>query len=694
MEQIVDILCNGRQPTEAYPEFVRKFCMSIHYYSPRAYDYIRAKFNNHLPHISTIRSWYANSNVDATPGINRISLEILKEKADKMKSIGKQLVCDMIFDEASVRKHIQWCPKNRSFMGYVTYGYEGNPNVDELPVANQVIVFMISGINEFFQIPIAYYFIRTLDAFEREDLLTKVLKEVIEKTGIRIASVTFDGYLANATMCERLGAILKGDIKPSFINPFDGNEIQIMLDPSHAEKLVRSSLYSLQVIYDGDDNKIEWKHFADLYKYSKDNNFGLTHKITKKHIDFHTRSMCVRTAVELLSNSTANALQFLMENKVPEFVGASGSIKFTRIFDKLFDVMNTVRIKPGNIYKSALNPANKQEIFNFLNEAKEYILSLKVMNKSKTKKIPIVHSRLKTGFRGYVMNVISVINLYREFVEKEELMPFLATYRLSQDHLEMFFGKLRSMNGANDNMTVQQFTSAYKKLLHNCDIRISSYSNIFNGCASNILTVTSRRAKLYDDLDGDVPVNTALDTQSNNDDISDELDELGKLDRNKYLIEQGNMAGIAFIANSIEYRLLSTDDRDNMTCHYCRQVLERNEKIDAKLCVQETQPCKSTFQICKLTDTAIKILLSCSSQSNFKQKVYVYVLSNININSLYFNYFEDEGHDIDHKHYLIKHIIDEYTRIKCTYLSKIKTMNMQQIFLRNKFRKLVQFAGQ
>lgn len=105
--------------------------MTIHYYSPRTYDYLRAKFNNHLPHDSTLRAWYSNSNIDATPGITKTSLDILRTKADKMKAKGRQLVCTLVFDECSIRKHVQWCPKSRSFLGYVTYGFQGNSNIDE-----------------------------------------------------------------------------------------------------------------------------------------------------------------------------------------------------------------------------------------------------------------------------------------------------------------------------------------------------------------------------------------------------------------------------------------------------------------------------------------------------------------------------------------------------------------------------------
>lgn len=186
---------------------------------------------------------------------------------------------------------------------------------------------MISGVNEFFQISVSYYFIRSLGAYDRENILMEVIKELTEKTGIRISSVTFDGYASNATMCELLGADLNKELKPNFLNPYDGKLINIILDPSHAEKLVRSTLESPKILYDGDNNKIEWNYFVQLYKYSQENNFGLAHKISKRHIEFHSRKMCVRTAVELLSNSTANSLEFLMQQNIPEFSNASATIK-------------------------------------------------------------------------------------------------------------------------------------------------------------------------------------------------------------------------------------------------------------------------------------------------------------------------------------------------------------------------------
>lgn len=79
--------------------------------------------------------------------------------------------------------------------------------------------------------------------------------------------------------------------------------------------------------------------------------------------------------------------------------------------------------------------------------------------------------------------------MYREYVEEHHIMQMIPTYRYSQDFIEMLFGKIRSKNGCNDNPTVQQFESSYKKLQLISDILISRYSNVSEICSSNILKV-------------------------------------------------------------------------------------------------------------------------------------------------------------------------------------------------------------
>ena len=75
-------------------------------------------------------------------------------------------------------------------------------------------------------------------------------------------------------------------------------------------------------------------------------------------------------------------------------------------------------------------------------------------------------TRRKTGFVGFLLAIKSIKGIFQDFVEPVGApLRYLLTYKLSQDHLELFFGAVRSAGGFNNNPTAQQFTAAYKRLL-------------------------------------------------------------------------------------------------------------------------------------------------------------------------------------------------------------------------------------
>lgn len=148
-------------------------------------------------------------------------------------------------------------------------------------------------------------------------------------------------------------------------------------------------------------------------------------------------------------------------------------------------------------------------------------------------------------------------------------------------------------------------------------------------------------------------------------------------------------SGIAYVAKALEDRLTT----NTVYCSLCRKVLKENEKVNDNICVSLHfgKPCKSTYQLCKLTDTALKVLIN--TGKNFKQKVYLMVMNNIDFENV-FPVFYESVHDIDHKHYVMKFIIDEYINKKCAYVAKQKTISLHKRFVRNRLRKLAHFMHQ
>lgn len=128
---------------------------------------MRDTFNNNLPHDSTIREWYARSDLNITPGINTNALKILKSKADEAEKNGKEFMVAISYDEMSIRQHVQWNNSTKKMLGFTTYG--------DKSIARQAIVFMISDLNSSFRTPVAYHFIKGLKAPERKELLQQLL---------------------------------------------------------------------------------------------------------------------------------------------------------------------------------------------------------------------------------------------------------------------------------------------------------------------------------------------------------------------------------------------------------------------------------------------------------------------------------------------------------------------------------------
>lgn len=677
MQDILQCLSFGISPKLGYNENVRAFCLKLHYFSPCAYEFVRSQFKNHLPHKQTIISWYRNSDLDAEPGLNVNSLNILEEQAKEFKNrTNKQLICSLSFDEMAIRKHQQWCSKTCKFYGGVTYG-----NTEE--IANNAIVFLVKGINTQITTAVEYHFITTIAAESRLPLITQIIKDILERDVI-ISNITFDGLASNATMCEMLGAKLDPfDLKTFFIEPSKCHKIQIILDPSHCIKLVRNNLANREILYDGNSEKIEWSYICKLVEFGKKNDYGLAHKINKRHVEFTNRIMHVRTAVETLSASVANSLEYLRNKNIPSFAHAGATIRFIRMFNDLFDILNTQRIisNSQNKFKSALNPENITEALHFFETAKAYILSLKL--KTTYGLVPVAQSQIKTGFRGFLINIESISSMYVQYVQENQNMNMLATYRLSQDHLEMFFRKIRCRNGNNDNPTVLQFQHSYRRLQMINDLPLIGDANTSQLPASNILSISSAPSKIKDrELEEEV-----------GDEADNEIDNIEQFHQHEYLIDKNcNDSAIAYVAHKIEQRLLTCEQ---VYCESCRKALLENEKNDHHLSIGNKVPCKCTFDICKLTDTAIKQYIGDTkkTEKEFNTKVMQYVLQRIKLDHIFSRHFSID-HDITHKFFLIRFIINEYKHIKCQFISKQKTLSMHEHFIRQKNLKVVHLAGQ
>lgn len=173
-----------------------------------------------------------------------------------------------------------------------------------------------------------------------------------------------------------------------------------------------------------------------------------------------------------MSKSVSDALKFLENDlKLNEFVGSEATSDFILIFNNIFDIFNSKHFFAEYKYKQPASEKNWQDICKYFDVACKYILELKLNND------PVVVSGRKTGFLGFPICIESMKCLFWDLVVINPNLNFILTYKLSQDHLELFFSAVRNRCGSNNNPTCRLFESCYKKLLINIDVKSNDTAN-------------------------------------------------------------------------------------------------------------------------------------------------------------------------------------------------------------------------
>lgn len=665
----------GLHKTEKYTEEIRKFALTLRYYSPRAYNFVRNKFNCNLPHPSTIRKWYQQSDVSCETGICKRSIKLLQEKVIEMRNEGKELFCGLVHDEISIRQHVQWLDSKKNFSGFITYGKIPEDS-ENLPLATQVLVYLLNGINIPFNLPIAHYFIANLEGVDKVILMHSISKALAE-TGVHLLSSTFDGFSTNVTSCEIMGCSFDlNDFQPQIENPSDLSQIHIFFDPPHMLKLIRGTLGSYKTIYDRTGRAIEWKYFERLVDI-RDKEYFVTHKMTRAHIEYHRNPMKVLLATQTFSNSTAVSLQSLSQRKTPGFEEAAATSELAARLDKLFDILNSDTQRPDNKYKSPITPETCAEILSFLDDMTDYIKGLtKIPFKE-----PLIKSEKKMGFKGMLVNIENLKMIYKNFVGTERL-PEFAVRRICQCPLESLFGRIRSfsMLGCNTNPTVSQFQAAFRKILVNNEVTSSEFANckdqldvlhLSSADRPNTTNATfmNEIRPLSDTFHAD---QSPIQSQDNDVSAMNAPAEIGDVFEHLEDIPTNADIGLAYLAGKIDKKILGSE----INCPLCANILNENQllNIDAFPLSRSRDskvPCTDTYLICK---TAYEILESHKLKIDFKYIVILDdILSKVNHESIFNN--SDFSDHPTHKFYFVKHIVETYIRMWAVLVARKATLD-------------------
>lgn len=195
------------QKKNKYSPELRKFAITLSFFSPKGYDYVRSQFDTCLPNRSTISKWFKN--VDAEPGFTQESLNCLRKFVSESKH---QIVLSLVVDEISLRKQIEW--NGKKMIGYVNCGIDLDNDCNE--IAKEAFVLMVVCVNGRWKLPVGYFFSNSLSGSQKSAIILQCC-DLIRETGARLISLTFDGAPSNIAMAQMLGCSFDTtNMKPFF----------------------------------------------------------------------------------------------------------------------------------------------------------------------------------------------------------------------------------------------------------------------------------------------------------------------------------------------------------------------------------------------------------------------------------------------------------------------------------------------
>ena len=238
-----------------YSEEIKKLCLTIHYYSPRAYKFLARNFS--LPGNTSLQEW--TRSVGCEVGVLD---EVLQTLASQVTANKIDPNCCLMVDEMAIRKAKVYSQPKDKFVGHVDLGAG---EVEETRLATNAMVYMAVGLKGVWRHPVAYFLTDHLSG-ESQAELTKTVLCALNSAGLKVRTLVADGLQSNMSMFSHLGvenlqpAQLQLPIRSNFFpHPATGEKAHILLDVVHMLKLLRN-LFGEQkrLLLDGEE--ICWKY--------------------------------------------------------------------------------------------------------------------------------------------------------------------------------------------------------------------------------------------------------------------------------------------------------------------------------------------------------------------------------------------------------------------------------------------------
>lgn len=685
-----------------YSDLIVKFAVTLHYYSPKGYEFVRSLLC--LPHSASIRQWTAS--INCQPGH---LTEVYKHISKMVDGNDRLRYCSLIVDEMAIKKDSEYCSSRGCFVGGIDFG---NGPINE-PLANSALVVQLVSLGGQWKAPVAY-FLTTHASGEQLSIIIKDSISYAFEAGLSVLCVVSDGTSTNFSAAKKLGVDIntayQTNADASFVCPSNsGHRVHWIFDACHMLKLMRNLLHDLGVIIyqsNGVKQCIRWCYIESLIRLQDSDSLKLANKLSLRHLYYKRFIMKVKLAAQIFSRSVADAIDFLRDDlQLHAFQGSEPTTDFIRKIDAMFDLLNSRHPFAGGS-KAPLRIFNEETWKREIEAYKAFLYSLCDLQGK-----PLRLIGRKVPICGFIVTLSSVSTISSQLLSVHNF-KFVLTYKMSQDHIEILFSKIRLRGGWNNNPTVLQFESALRSILMKTYVTGNPTANVtdFDGINSLEISLPFQRSKpSFNSIFSSSEFDESIAMQHR--EACERLKQQQRLSDNDW--RSNTLFYIAgFVSRTIAKKIACVKCRDALFGDDSRSV---NESRSHFLLLRKKRgklqlPSSGVYKIVKETEHVIRTLFpgidsgaTLPTGKNVNLRIETLVLQNLSLCSLFPQLYEN--HFADHDYFTEENHIISIFKSVCGYFLKVRFYNYSKVYKdKNVFRcdvksrqestKLMLFRGQ
>lgn len=138
-----------------------------------------------------------------------------------------------------------------------------------------------------------------------------------------------------------------------------------LMDPCHMVKLLRNTLGDWGLLFNSNNEAIKWNYLKKLVNIQNESGVHTATKIKTRHIRYFKEKMKVSLAVQMFSNSVADAMLYCKNDlQMAEYDGTEPTIEFCRRINNIFDILNIRNYLSKSPYNKPISNFTEHEITN------------------------------------------------------------------------------------------------------------------------------------------------------------------------------------------------------------------------------------------------------------------------------------------------------------------------------------------